>query len=77
MLNRQYKFNLKYLLNLINVFFIQTNARMIGKTQINIQEMNSDKKKGNKSNQQNNQQNKKHKEFDKDGFEIVQNRRRK
>ena len=50
---------------------------MIGKTQINIQEMRSDKKKGNKSNQQNNQQNKKHKEFDKDGFEIVQNRRRK
>ena len=46
---------------------------MIGKTRINIQEMNSDKKKENKSNQQN----KKHKEFDKDGFEIVQNRRRK
>ena len=46
---------------------------MIGKTQINVQEMNSDKKKGNKSNQQN----KKHKEFDKDGFEIVQSRRRK
>ena len=46
---------------------------MIGKTQINIEENKSANKRRNKSNQQN----KKHKEFDKDGFEIVQNRRRK